>query len=126
LGEELRRRRRRRPGGEEEEEVEKEKKPLRKKKFSRYNLRMWRLWTAVVPHARVLSCALLVHRGDLGDLGIVPLIQFHVKGEKVKMPEYPKVQGGGSLIVAWQVKNKHVLVVGGGEVSTRSYLHQYI
>ncbi|GLI81729.1 bifunctional dehydrogenase and ferrochelatase [Penicillium ochrochloron] len=33
------------------------------------------------------------------------------------MPEYPKVQGGGSLIVAWQVKNKDVLVVGGGEVA---------
>lgn len=34
------------------------------------------------------------------------------------MPEkYPEIQGGGSLILAWQVKNKHVLVVGGGEVS---------
>lgn len=30
---------------------------------------------------------------------------------------FPPVQGGGSLIVAWQVKSKHVLVVGGGEVS---------
>jgi precorrin-2 dehydrogenase/sirohydrochlorin ferrochelatase len=28
----------------------------------------------------------------------------------------PEVQGGGSLIVAWQVKGKTVLVVGGGEV----------
>lgn len=34
------------------------------------------------------------------------------------MPKYPEIQGGGSLIVAWQVKNKHVLVVGGGEVSS--------
>jgi len=31
--------------------------------------------------------------------------------------KFPEVQGGGSLILAWQVKNKTVLVVGGGEVS---------
>ncbi|KPI34725.1 Siroheme biosynthesis protein met8 [Cyphellophora attinorum] len=31
--------------------------------------------------------------------------------------EFPQVQGGGSLIVAWQIKNKNVLVVGGGEVA---------
>lgn len=30
---------------------------------------------------------------------------------------FPQIQGGGSLILAWQVKGKHVLVVGGGEVS---------
>lgn len=30
--------------------------------------------------------------------------------------KFPEVQGGGSLIVAWQIRNKHVLVVGGGEV----------
>jgi len=29
---------------------------------------------------------------------------------------FPEVQGGGSLILAWQIKNKNVLVVGGGEV----------
>lgn len=29
---------------------------------------------------------------------------------------FPPVEGGGSLILAWQIKNKHVLVVGGGEV----------
>lgn len=29
---------------------------------------------------------------------------------------YSEVQGGGSLILAWQVKNKKVLVIGGGEV----------
>lgn len=29
---------------------------------------------------------------------------------------YPEVQGGGSLILAWQIRNKRVLVVGGGEV----------
>lgn len=32
------------------------------------------------------------------------------------MGKFPEVQGGGSLILAWQVKNKKVLVIGGGEV----------
>jgi hypothetical protein len=32
------------------------------------------------------------------------------------MSKFPEVQGGGSLIIAWQIKDKHVLVVGGGEV----------
>jgi precorrin-2 dehydrogenase/sirohydrochlorin ferrochelatase len=31
--------------------------------------------------------------------------------------QYPEIEGGGSLILAWQVKNKKVLVIGGGEVS---------
>lgn len=31
--------------------------------------------------------------------------------------EFPQVRGGGSLILAWQIKGKKVLVVGGGEVS---------
>jgi precorrin-2 dehydrogenase/sirohydrochlorin ferrochelatase len=30
---------------------------------------------------------------------------------------FPEVQGGGSLILAWQIRNKRVLVVGGGEVN---------
>ena len=30
--------------------------------------------------------------------------------------KFPEVQGGGSLILAWQIKGKTVLVVGGGEV----------
>lgn len=30
--------------------------------------------------------------------------------------DFPAVQGGASLILAWQIKNKRVLVVGGGEV----------
>jgi len=30
--------------------------------------------------------------------------------------EFPEIQGGGSLILAWQIRNKRVLVVGGGEV----------
>lgn len=37
------------------------------------------------------------------------------------MPEqdndFPQVQGGGSLILAWQIRGKRVLVIGGGEVS---------
>ena len=33
---------------------------------------------------------------------------------------FPNVQGGGSLILAWQIRNKRVLVVGGGEVSLAS------
>ncbi|KAI1813220.1 putative siroheme synthase Met8 [Poronia punctata] len=36
---------------------------------------------------------------------------------------FPKVQGGGSLILAWQVKNKVVLVVGGGEVAAGRILN---
>lgn len=31
--------------------------------------------------------------------------------------KFPEVEGGGSLILAWQIRNKRVLVVGGGEVS---------
>ncbi|ROW01161.1 hypothetical protein VSDG_02917 [Cytospora chrysosperma] len=30
---------------------------------------------------------------------------------------FPKVQGGGSLILAWQIRGKNVLVIGGGEVA---------
>ena len=36
--------------------------------------------------------------------------------------DFPAIQGGGSLILAWQIKNKRVLVVGGGEVATRYLL----
>ncbi|KAK6196851.1 hypothetical protein LQW54_011114 [Pestalotiopsis sp. IQ-011] len=43
------------------------------------------------------------------------------------MPEpeskFPEVKGGGSLILAWQIKNKHVLVVGGGEVAAGRILN---
>jgi hypothetical protein len=47
---------------------------------------------------------------------------FHDHGvllyHTITMPEtFPKVQGGGSLILAWQIKGKNVLVVGGGEVN---------
>ncbi|KAL2145450.1 hypothetical protein VTI28DRAFT_7231 [Corynascus sepedonium] len=37
--------------------------------------------------------------------------------------KFPEVQGGGSLIIAWQVKGKKVLVVGGGEVAAGRILH---
>ncbi|PYH89569.1 siroheme synthase Met8 [Aspergillus ellipticus CBS 707.79] len=37
--------------------------------------------------------------------------------------KFPPVQGGGSLIVAWQAKAKHILVVGGGEVAAGRILH---
>ena len=45
---------------------------------------------------------------------------FHKLGLSTRyiMPEgFPRVEGGGSLILAWQIRNKRVLVVGGGEVS---------
>ncbi|GAB1743421.1 hypothetical protein NU219Hw_g9254t1 [Hortaea werneckii] len=37
--------------------------------------------------------------------------------------KYPEVQGGGSLILAWQVRNKKVLIVGGGEVAAGRILN---
>ena len=36
------------------------------------------------------------------------------------MGKFEEIEGGGSLILAWQVRNKKVLVVGGGEVSQHS------
>jgi siroheme synthase (precorrin-2 oxidase/ferrochelatase) len=35
---------------------------------------------------------------------------------------FPEIQGGGSLILAWQVRNKKVLVIGGGEVRETIYI----
>lgn len=32
------------------------------------------------------------------------------------MGGFPEPQGGGSLILAWQVKHKKVVIIGGGEV----------
>ncbi|KAJ5232108.1 Siroheme synthase domain 3, partial [Penicillium chermesinum] len=40
-----------------------------------------------------------------------------------KMTKFPEIQGGGSLILAWQVKGKTVLVVGGGEVAAGRIVH---
>ncbi|KAK3306306.1 putative NAD(P)-binding-domain-containing protein [Chaetomium strumarium] len=37
--------------------------------------------------------------------------------------KFPEVQGGGSLIIAWQIKGKKVVVVGGGEVAAGRILH---
>ncbi|KAI9819329.1 MAG: Bifunctional dehydrogenase and ferrochelatase [Thelocarpon impressellum] len=37
--------------------------------------------------------------------------------------DFPEVQGGGSLLLAWQIKNKKVLVVGGGEVAAGRILN---
>ncbi|EEH35724.1 hypothetical protein PAAG_00047 [Paracoccidioides lutzii Pb01] len=37
--------------------------------------------------------------------------------------KFPEIQPGGSLIVAWQAKNKHILVVGGGEVAAGRIFH---
>lgn len=37
--------------------------------------------------------------------------------------EFPEVEGGGSLILAWQIKRKNVLVVGGGEVGAGRVLN---
>ncbi|KAI0442896.1 putative siroheme synthase Met8 [Xylaria telfairii] len=40
-----------------------------------------------------------------------------------KEQKFADVQGGGSLILAWQIKNKTVLVVGGGEVAAGRILN---
>lgn len=40
---------------------------------------------------------------------------------RIAMAKFSEVQGGGSLILAWQVRNKNVLVIGGGEVYTLSF-----
>ncbi|KAL2037554.1 hypothetical protein N7G274_009666 [Stereocaulon virgatum] len=37
--------------------------------------------------------------------------------------EFSEIQGGGSLILAWQIRNKRVLVVGGGEVAAGRILN---
>lgn len=37
---------------------------------------------------------------------------------------FPEVQGGGSLLLAWQIRDKRVLVVGGGEVSQTPRVRQ--
>merc|ERR1711977_759192 len=45
-------------------------------------------------------------------------VQFHMG-----MAKFPEVQGGGSLILAWQVRNRNVLVIGGGEVAAGRILN---
>ncbi|KAI5299830.1 Bifunctional dehydrogenase and ferrochelatase [Ascosphaera atra] len=39
------------------------------------------------------------------------------------MSQFPEVTPGGSLMLAWQVRDKDVLVVGGGEVAAGRILH---
>ncbi|KAF3205697.1 Bifunctional dehydrogenase and ferrochelatase [Orbilia oligospora] len=36
---------------------------------------------------------------------------------------YPPIQSGGSLILAWQIRNKRVLLVGGGNVAATRLVH---
>ncbi|KAK4188896.1 hypothetical protein QBC35DRAFT_495065 [Podospora australis] len=40
-----------------------------------------------------------------------------------KQQKFPEIQGGGSLMIAWQVRGKNVLVVGGGEVAAGRIVH---
>lgn len=74
-----------------------EKKGLKRKSNSQ-------LWLA-----RFHQCTHLPNCKNLGTMGETA-------------DEYPEVQGGGSLILAWQIKGKKVLVVGGGEVRWDSLL----
>jgi hypothetical protein len=47
----------------------------------------------------------------------------HEQSRRVIMSKsFPPVQPGGSLILAWQIKDKKVLVVGGGEVCLPKYI----
>ncbi|GAB7354684.1 hypothetical protein MBLNU459_g5105t1 [Dothideomycetes sp. NU459] len=39
------------------------------------------------------------------------------------MGKFEEIQGGGSLMLAWQVRNRRVLVVGGGEVAAGRILN---
>lgn len=92
-------------------EKEKRKKAAKKKKkFGKETAGVGGVDCRTVPHVSYRD-------GHLRELEI----SIPVRRRKVKMSEFPEVQGGGSLIVAWQVKNKHVLVVGGGEVSSMIY-----
>ncbi|KAF6804575.1 siroheme synthase [Colletotrichum sojae] len=43
--------------------------------------------------------------------------------DKTASKKFPEVEGGGSLILAWQIKGKKVLVVGGGEVAAGRILN---
>lgn len=52
------------------------------------------------------------------DIATTPGISsLHPPSPSAMADKYPRVEGGGSLILAWQIKGKRVLVVGGGEVS---------
>jgi len=53
--------------------------------------------------------------GEVGISAKILLSNFTI--HKMGETQFPEVQGGGSLILAWQIRNKRVLVVGGGEAS---------
>jgi hypothetical protein len=40
-----------------------------------------------------------------------------VQADSSIMPTYPEIVPGGGLILAWQIKDKKVLLVGGGNVA---------
>lgn len=40
-----------------------------------------------------------------------------------KKSQFPQIQPGGSLILAWQAKGKNILIVGGGEVAAGRIVH---
>lgn len=68
-----------------------------------------RLLLASTPTVRIVFCTCFPHGFSCAPARIMP-------------QSFPKVQGGGSLILAWQIKNKNVLVIGGGEVQRQSSL----
>ena len=77
-------------------------------------------WSVVPPHhgckARKHICQ--DRCGRITDF----LLPLHYCASRI-MSSFPKVQGGGSLLLAWQIKHKRVLVVGGGEVCWRLHLY---
>lgn len=60
---------------------------------------------------------------DVVSLSHTPYQQCRVSVRVNMQHAYPKVEGGGSLLLAWQVKDKNVLVVGGGEVCRAVLTH---
>lgn len=45
------------------------------------------------------------------------IISMSRPGPSNESAEYPRIHPGGSLILAWQLKGKKVLIVGGGQVA---------
>ena len=69
--------------------------------------------SSTVASARCSSSSLADNGTRLGRYIITPRRRGMAK-------TFPEVQPGGSLILAWQIKDKKVLVVGGGEVCMQS------
>lgn len=42
---------------------------------------------------------------------------------KIRMSEFPKITAGGSLLIAWQLTDKRVVLVGGGVVAASRLVH---